>query len=249
MPLEGLFWFLAALLALAFLQRLLHRALQGLFLALSRSPEFTLALFSILFLPGVLLHELSHYLMAVALGVQTARFSLVPQALPDGRLQLGYVETSRTDVLRDALIGAAPLFMGGALVAYLAITRLHLLPLWEVLRHGQFNLFWIGLTLLPQVKDFPLWFYLIFTISSTMLPSASDRHAWLPLGLAMVAVMALAVLAGAGRWMLLHLAPWLDTFLHSAALIFGLSAALHVVLLPPAALLHALAVRLRGSTE
>jgi len=113
-----------------------------------------------------------------------------------------------------------------------------------VLRNGQFNLFWIGLTLLPQMKDFPLWFYLIFTISSTMLPSASDRHAWLPLGLATIAVVALAILAGAGQWMLLHLAPLLGAFLNSAALIFGLSAALHAVLLPPAALLHALAARL-----
>lgn len=249
MPLEGLLWFLAALLALALLQRQLHRELQTLFLLLSRSPEFTIALFSILFLPGVLLHEFSHYLMAVILGVQTARFSLVPQTLPDGRLQLGYVETSKTDPLRDALIGAAPLFVGGALVAYLAVARLHLLPLWEVLRNGQFGLFWLGITLLPQVKDFPLWLYLTFTISSTLLPSASDRHAWLPLGLAMAAVIALAVLAGAGPWMLLHLAPLLNTFLNSAALIFGLSAALHAVLLPPLALLRGLAARLQGNDQ
>jgi len=91
-------------------------------------------------------------------------------------LQLGYVETQQTDVVRDSLIGAAPLFTGGLFVAYAAIYHLHLLTLWEVLRNGQFDLFWSGITLLPQVKDFYVWLYLTFTVSSTMIPSTSDRY-------------------------------------------------------------------------
>ncbi len=242
----GLFWFVIALLPLAVLQRLLHREIQAAFLILSRSPEFTITLFSIIFVPGVLLHELSHYLAAVVLGVPAARFSLLPQMLPDGRLQLGYVETVKTDIVRDSLIGAAPLFAGGSLVAYLSITRLGLLPMWDVLRNGQFNLFWLGLTLLPQVRDFPLWFYLIFTISSTMLPSRSDRHAWLPLGVAVMILIALAILAGAGPWMLAHLAPRLDSFLSATAVIFGLSAALHAALILPIGFIHFVLARITG---
>lgn len=243
---DGLFWFLLTLLPLVFLQRLLHREIQAVLLILSRSPEFTIAMFSIIFLPGVLLHEFSHYLVAVILGVHTARFSLVPQMLPDGRLQLGYVETAKTDVLRDSLIGAAPLFSGGLIVAYLAVTRLELLPLWDVFRNGQFNLFWMGVSALPQVKDFPIWFYLVFTISSTMLPSRSDRHAWMPLGVGIVVLLALAVLAGAGPWMLAHLAPVLNDFLRVTAVIFGLSAVLHFVLALPAALIHFVLARVTG---
>jgi hypothetical protein len=243
---DGLVWFILTLLPLVLLQRLLHREIQALFLILSHSPEFTIALFSIIFLPGVFLHEFSHYLMAVVLGVQAARFSLIPQMLPDGRLQLGYVETVQTDVVRDALIGAAPLIAGGAVVAYLAVAHLELLPLWVVLRNSQWSLLWLGITLLPQIKDFPLWFYLAFTVSSTMLPSKSDRHAWLPLVLLIVIVVALAILAGAGSWMLSHLEPPLNGFLSSVALIFGLSAALHFVLILPIALLHRLLSRLTG---
>jgi hypothetical protein len=245
-PLDGLFWFILTLLPLVFLQRLLHREIQAVFLILSHSPEFTIALFSIIFLPGVLLHEFSHYLMAVILGVPAARFSLIPQLLPNGRLQLGYVETVRTDFLRDSLIGAAPLIAGGAVLAYLAVAPLDLLPLWGVLRNYQWNLFWLGITLLPQVKDFPLWFYLAFSVSSTMLPSQSDRHAWLPLALSIVLIIGLAVLAGAGSWMLSHLEPPLNAFLSSAAVIFGLSAALHIVLILPTALVHGLLTRLTG---
>ncbi len=243
---DGLAWFILTLLPLVFLQRLLHREIQAAFLILSRSPEFTIALFSLLFLPGVLLHEFSHYLMALILGVPAARFSLVPQMLPEGRLQLGYVETEKTDIIRDSLIGAAPLVAGGSVVAFLSVTRLELLPLWEVLRNGQLNLFWLGITLLPQIKDFPLWFYLVFTVSSTMLPSRSDRNAWLPLGMTVLVLLALAILAGAGPWMLANIAPLLNTFLRSSAIIFGLSAALHAVLILPIGLVHLLLARITG---
>ncbi len=243
---DGLAWFILTLLPLVFLQRLLHREIQAAFLILSRSPEFTIALFSLIFLPGVLLHEFSHYLMALILGVPAARFSLVPQMLPEGRLQLGYVETVKTDIIRDSLIGAAPLVAGGSVVAFLSVTRLELLPLWEVLRNGQLNLFWLGITLLPQIKDFPLWFYLVFTVSSTMLPSRSDRNAWLPLGMTVLVLLALAILAGAGPWMLANIAPLLNTFLRSSAIIFGLSAALHAVLILPIGLVHLLLARITG---
>jgi hypothetical protein len=244
--LGGLLWCIFTLVPLGFLQRLLHRELQAAFLILSRSPEFTITFFSIIFLPGVMLHEFSHYLVALVLGVPTARFSLIPQMLPNGRLQLGYVETVRSDFVRDSLIGAAPLIAGGSLVAYLAVTRLDLLPLWDALRNGQLGLFWLGVTQLPQAPDFPLWFYLLFTVSSTMLPSQSDRHAWVPLGVTMAVLVGLAVLAGAGPWMLEHVAPALNRVLTSAAVVFGLSGVLHALLIVPAGLAHLGLARLTG---
>ena len=83
--------------------------------------DISTALFAVLFFPGVLLHETSHYVMARLLGVRAVSFSLIPRPQPDGKLQLGYVETDRTDLLRDALIGAAPLISGGSLIAYVAV--------------------------------------------------------------------------------------------------------------------------------
>jgi hypothetical protein len=246
MQLSGLFWFTSTLVLLMLLQRLLHREIQAVFLILSRSPEFTVALFSLLFLPGVLLHELSHYLVAVVLGVPTPRFSLIPQVLPNGKLQLGYVETARTDFVRDSLIGAAPLFAGGFVVAFVALTRLSLLPLWDALRAGQLGALWDAAIILPQGSDFPLWFYLLFSVSSTMLPSQSDRHAWLPLGMAVLVLLGLAVLAGAGPWMLTNLTPPLNAFLSATSVIFGLSAVVHAALIIPSVALHALSARLTG---
>lgn len=235
---SGLVWFMLTLAPLILLQRALHREIQAILLILTRSPGLSMGLFSLLFLPGVLLHEFSHFLAAKLLAVPTGRFSLLPRPLPDGRLQLGYVETGKADLARDALIGLAPLITGGLFVAYVAIYRLDLLTLWAVLRNGQMGLFWLGVSLLPQTRDFALWFYLAFAVSSTMLPSQSDRHAWLPLGIWLSVLLALALLAGAGAWMLEHLAPPLNDFLRSSAAVFGLSAALHALLLLPAALIH-----------
>lgn len=230
------------LLPLVFLQRLLHREIQAVILLITRNIQLTIGLFSVLFFPGVFLHELSHFLMAKILGVRTGNFSLMPQSLPDGRLQMGYVETEKSDIIRDSLIGLAPLIAGTTFVAYAGIFKLQLNILWNLLRAGQVDLFWIGVGMLPDVPDFYLWFYLTFAVSSTMLPSESDRDAWLPLGLWIAALLALAIASGAGTWMLANLAPLLDDFLFSVALLFGFSNLLHIILLFPFYAIHRMLV-------
>lgn len=244
--LSGLFWFILMLAPLIMLQRLLHREIQAVLLILTRDARITMAVFSIIFLPGVFLHEMSHFLMAKILRVPTGRFSLIPHSLPDGRLQLGYVETAKSDIVRDSLIGAAPLIAGTLFVAYVAIERFEMRILWDVLRNGQFNLFWMGMGTLPSVGDFYLWFYLIFAVSSTMMPSESDRHAWLELLISVSVLFVLTVIFGAGPWMLSNLAPRLSSFLGFVAVIFGLSNFVHILLILPTALVHRLLSRLTG---
>lgn len=231
---------------LVFLQRLLHREIQAVFLIATRDPRFTIIFFQILFLPGVFLHELSHFLTAKLLRVRTGGFSVIPRALPNGRLQLGYVETAKSDIVRDSLIGAAPLIFGTLFVAYVAIYRLDMRVLWDTFRNGQFDLFWLGIRFLPTVKDFYLWFYLAFAVSSTMMPSESDRHAWLELVVSVGVLFAIALLVGAGPWMLANVAPLVSNFLSSVAIILGLSSVIHALLILPTMLVHKLLSRVTG---
>jgi len=245
-PFSGFVWFLLMLVPLIVLQRLLHREIQAVFLILTRDTRVTMGIFSILFLPGVFLHELSHFVMAKILRVRTGRFSIFPQSLPDGRLQLGYVETVHSDIVRDSVIGAAPLIVGTLFVAYVTIYHLQMRVLWDTFRNGQFGLFWMGIAALPHVQDFYLWFYLVFAVSSTMMPSESDRHGWLELVISVAVLFAIALLFGAGPWMLANIAPRLSDFLSSVAVIFGLSAFVHALLILPTSLIHKLLARATG---
>ena len=230
---DGLWWLLLLLGPLIFLQRSLHRELQAVLLLLSRRVEIALAMFSLLFFPGVLLHELSHYFMARLLRVRTGRFSLIPRRMGDGRLQMGFVETAQTDILRDALIGSAPLIAGGVFVAYVGLMRLEFLSLWDALVRGNLLAAADGIASIYALPDFWLWFYLIVAVSSTMLPSPSDRRAWLPLVLVIALVIGLALLFGAGPLMSAHLRPPLNEALRSVAVVFAISAAVHLIVLAP----------------
>jgi hypothetical protein len=159
---------------------------------------------------------------------------------------LGFVETSQTDWIRASLIGAAPLIAGGLFVAYAANYRMDLQLLWDVLRQSQFDLFWKGVAALPKLNDFWLWFYLTFVVSSTMLPSSSDRHAWMPFTLVLFLLLGLAILVGAGPWMLERLAPPLNSMVKAVAMLFGISVIVHTVLFLPIFGFHKLLVRLTG---
>ena len=79
-----------------------------------------------------------------------------------------------------------------------------------------------------------------------MMPSESDRHAWLELVISVGVIFSIALLIGAGPWMLENVAPRLSTFLSSVAVILGLSSVFHVLLILPTMLLHKLLSRVTG---
>ena len=229
--LDGLWLIVLLLVPLLFLQRLLHREIQAILLLLTRRSDIALTIFAILFFPGVLLHESSHWLMARVLRVKTGRFSLIPKPLANGRLRLGYVETATPDIIRDALIGVAPLLAGGAFVIFAGVFQLNLAVFWENLQEDINNI--RLLKALFNQPDFWLWFYLVVTVSSTMLPSAADRKAWLPVTIFLSILLAISIFAGAGDWLLDHLADPIGKAFNVLAMVFGISMGVHLVLIPP----------------
>jgi len=250
--LSGFWWLLLLVGPLLFFQRSLHREIQAVFLLITRRIDISMILFSILFFPGILLHETSHYLMAKLLGVRTGHFSLIPRVItgpigqPTGRIQLGYVETSRSDIIRDSLIGAAPLFTGGLFVAYAGLMRLGMQHLWGYLASGDLGGFLETLRVVLSQSDSWLWLYLVFVVSSLMLPSASDRRAWLPLGVFLGVILVLSLLAGAGPWLMENFAPPLNRVLLSLDIVLGISLGIHFVFLIPMFLLRIVLSRLLG---
>jgi hypothetical protein len=243
---DGVFWIIVTLAPLIVLQRSLHREIQLVFLLITRRIDLSVTLFSIIFFPGVLLHEGSHYLTARILGVRTGRFSLLPKPVGNGKVQLGFVETASTDWVRDALIGMAPLIAGGLFVAYAGIVQMEFVTLGQLLWTAGPQAFSQFLTTIMAQPDFWLWIYLTLVVSSTMLPSESDRRAWLPLGLILISLIALSLAFGAGPWLAENLAEPFNQVLRAISIVFAISVILHFVLLPFVWLIRKLMARLLG---
>jgi hypothetical protein len=234
------------LIPLVYLQRFLQREIQSIFLLITRQPDISMALFSIIFLPGVALHEISHFLMATLLRVRTGGFSIIPKKLEGGRIRLGYVETASTDFIRDALIGAAPLISGGIFVAFIGASRLGLNNLLDIIFHGQINAVNLALQSIGAQPDFWLWFYLIFTVSNTMFPSASDRKAWLPIILIMILILGMILFLGFGPWIITRLGSTLKAALDAIIMVLGITVLIDLVLLPPTYLVRRIISRILG---
>ena len=244
--LDGLWWLLILLGPFLILQRRLHVEIQSTLLLLTHRSDISLAVFSLLFFPGVLLHELSHFLLARLVGVRTGGISLIPRPLEEGRLQLGYVETAKTDFVRDAMIGVAPLLTGGFFIAWVGIAHLGLLIIWDSLNSAGGQALGLAVRELLARSDFWLWFYLIVAVSSTMMPSRADRRAWLPVALIVAVTLSLGILAGAGPWLLENITAPLNNALRTVAIVFAISLGVHLVLVMPCYFLRRMLERWTG---
>jgi len=246
MPFDGIIWLVATSVPFILVQRWVQRQIQTVFLLITHSPTATIVIFSLLFLPGVFLHELSHYLMAKVLRVPTGRFTIIPRVVGDGTLVMGSVEVAQVDFIRNTLIGAAPLLTGGALVAWLGIDKLGFSQIPSMVAAGQLDMLWATSMSLPKQPDFWLWFYLAFAVSSTMMPSPSDRGGFAACAGALIGVILLAILVGLGPWMLANGAPALNDGLLGIAGLFGVSLVVNIIVGLPFGLLARLISKATG---
>lgn len=150
---------------------------RGVGLLLSGSRAVATWLYFFLFLPGIFLHELSHWLAATLLLVPVRRFAVWPKAKRRGDVQLGSVEVAAVDPFRHSLIGIAPL-LGGSLVVWLIGRFLNLGELGRAFASGNVEIILNAARTTLSTPDFWLWLYLLFAVSNAMLPSPSDREAW-----------------------------------------------------------------------
>ncbi len=191
---NSVFWLIVILLALVLLNRWITAHVQGVGLLLTNNPSVAIWLYFFLFLPGIFLHELSHYVMALVLRVNVGNFSMGPRKKGKD-LVLGSVQVSGVGPLRHSLVGIAPLLFGS--LAVLIIGRfLHFDALGGEMVRGNLTAVLDILSASIAAPDFWLWLYLLFAIANAMMPSASDRVYWLPVILFFGAVIAVGVAMG-----------------------------------------------------
>ncbi len=162
------------------LQWWLNQHLQGLALLIFGRPGPASSIYLYMLAPGVVIHELSHWLFAKLLFVRTGDVALFrPGDKRGSKITLGYVEVYNSDPIRQSLIGLAPLPVG--------IIVLLLLAALLGINHDTISISnWQNLTNLPAQLVVSLhnplnilWLYMVFAVSNGMLPSSADRRPWL----------------------------------------------------------------------
>ncbi|PID85229.1 MAG: hypothetical protein CSB13_09160 [Chloroflexi bacterium] len=242
-------WVTIAFVALLFLQRWIHTHLHGLSLLITGKPEFALVLYAVVLLPGVILHELSHWLTASLLGVQTGKLSLLPRRQADGSIQLGYVEYYKGRTLgpiRESIIGGAPLITG-TLVILLIGFRVFNVPEFSIaLESGSATQLAQAISNLFQTSDFFVWLYLLFAVSNAMMPSASDRRAWPAFLLTMAVIAGITLLLGLTDAIVTNLAPQVTAVFGYLGIALSMSIGVDLFFMLIIALLEGVVSRIKG---
>ena len=107
---------------------------------------------ALIYLPGTLVHEISHFLAALVLMLPVKKISIFP-VFEKNEIKLGSVEYTKRDFLRGIIVGVSPVIFGMFTISLIFY----------------FNIF-------PSNKFFLnlLFSYLIFSISSNMFSSKRD---------------------------------------------------------------------------
>lgn len=201
--------FALLLLALAWMSRRIGLLIQENVYLLTGSLDLAMVILFLVYLPGILIHEGAHWLMAKSLGLKTGKFRVWPRK-QGKHIGMGSVSVASGGTLADSLVGLAPLLLGSILVALIGA---------RVFETGQIGDTWQGnnwpagmqamvLALLDE-EDGLLWSYLLFAVANAMMPSSSDREPVKSLLLYLLAFAGLYFLLDQSGQLFFQVANWL----------------------------------------
>lgn len=153
--------FIAELATLLLTSRFVSKAIFIVSYKILRSEKRAIIPVFIIFLPGVIVHELAHFLMAEILLVKAHNMEIWPK-IENGGLKMGSVQVSKSDIFRQMLIGIAPIIFGVAILTAGIYSFLHLVDYSKLL------------TTPVGIITIIFLIYVVFTITNTMFSSKKD---------------------------------------------------------------------------
>lgn len=156
------------------IERWLHQHVFKVGWLVTNSFQTTTILYYILFLPGILLHEFSVWVVARLLRVRVERVIGFPEQQHVGEIRLNFVRMpQQAGALRSALIRFAPLPTGMLCLWLITahVFRLHESAILSPV--GSIDELARAVIRLTRTADFWLWFYLAFTVANTMFTGHS----------------------------------------------------------------------------
>lgn len=147
------------------------------------SEFMSINLLSFLFLPGIIIHELSHLLVAAILFVPVGSMEFAPKR-HGNTVKLGSVEIAKTDPVRRSLIGFAPVFTGVVLI----IGIVYLFSANLVFFQNQNP--YVSMAALLVLA------YLLLAVSNTMFSSARDMDGAMEITITLLILFTAAYILG-----------------------------------------------------
>lgn len=149
--------FILEIFLLFLFSRSLTNSLARLLYKISRSKGFTYNTLAVIFLPGTIIHEIAHMLIAGIMLVPSGDMEIFPQIDGD-EIRFGSVKIAESDPIRRFIIGVAPVIFGLILMFAVLILSLQFFdsntPWWQI----------------------ALVIFLVFEIANTMFSSSKDME-------------------------------------------------------------------------
>lgn len=145
-------FFAGQILFLYFISRVTVQEVFYFFAHFTRNQKVIFSLVSTVFFIGTVLHEMAHFIMAIALMLRVRDIKIFPE-WEGNSIKLGRVLYEKKDFVRGIIVGIAPIFAG--------IYFFWLIAYWGSM--ASTNIF-----LMPVI------IYLMFVISTTMFSSKQD---------------------------------------------------------------------------
>ncbi len=145
--------FILELGLLFYLSKKLINTLAGLIYKIFKTHSAVVHTLAIIFLPGTIIHELSHLLVAGVLFIPVGELSVLPEIEEKG-VKLGSVQIGHSDPLRRIIVGVAPVLVG----------ILSIIGILYFIHTGNSFIWWQAILAL----------YLVFEIGNTMFSSRKD---------------------------------------------------------------------------
>lgn len=145
-----------------FLSHKISSLIYSIFYTVTKSKRVGIAVLALLLLPGTVIHEVSHFLVATVLRVPTGELTVIPAIdKKSNEVKIGKLMIVKTDPFRYTLIGLAPMLIG---LLFIYLVGAFLIPvkfsIFNPPAGGQFSIL-VG-------------YYLFFIISNTMFSSRKD---------------------------------------------------------------------------
>lgn len=144
--------FSVQVVAIFFLSRVTINQLYRFFRIFIKNDKAIFTLISLIYLPGTIIHEFSHFVTVIILFMKVREFTIIPQ-FQDNYIKLGSVIYEKKDPFRSIIVGLAPFFI--ILTCFWAAAILITFPTYNIVFDA-------------------LLLYMVFVVSSSMFSSEKD---------------------------------------------------------------------------